>query len=82
MLKVKILDRDNADVSAGDFSCIVVQPVAEEDALIKKAENIAVWISNDERKIPVMVKLDIIVGSVKAELVSYKNLSGPLNSKK
>ena len=59
-----------------------MQPLAEEGALIKKAENIAVWISQDERKIPVQVKLDIIVGSVKAELISYKNLAGPLNSKK
>lgn len=81
-LKVKVIERDEADVPAGDFNSIVVQPVAEEGALIKKAENIAVWISNDERKIPVMVKLDIIVGSVKAELVSYKNLTGPLNSRK
>lgn len=81
-LKVKILDKESVDVPAGDFRTIIVQPLAEEDALIKKAENIAVWISQDERKIPVLVKLDIIVGSVKAELISYKNLSGPLDSKK
>lgn len=81
-LKVKILDKEDVDVPAGDFRCVIVQPVAEEGALIKKAENIAVWISRDDRKIPVMVKLDIIVGSVKAELISYKNLSGPLDSKK
>ncbi len=81
-LTVKILDRDNADVSAGDFRCVVVQPLVKEGALIKKAENIAVWISDDDRKIPVKVQLDVIIGSVKAELTSYKNLAGPLNSKK
>jgi len=80
-LKIKILDKESIDVPAGDFRSVVVQPLAEEGALIKKAENIAVWISQDERKIPVLVKLDIIVGSVKAELISYKNLSGPLDSK-
>ena len=81
-LKVKILDKETVDVPAGDFRSVIVQPLAEEGALIKKAENIAVWISQDERKIPVQVKLDIIVGSVKAELTSYKNLAGPLDSKK
>jgi len=81
-LKVKILDKENAEVPAGDFRSVIVQPMAEEGALIKKAENIAVWISQDERKIPVKVKLDIIIGSVNAELTSYRNLAGPLNSKK
>lgn len=81
-LKVKILDKESADVPAGDFRSIIVQPIAEEGALIKKAENIAVWISQDERKIPIKVQLDIIVGSVNAELTGYKNLAGPLNSKK
>ncbi|HWQ81104.1 MAG TPA: DUF3108 domain-containing protein [Ignavibacteria bacterium] len=80
-LTVKILDRDNADVSAGEFRSVIVQPLVKEGVLIKKAENIAVWISDDDRKIPVKVQLDVIIGSVKAELTSYKNLSGPLNSK-
>jgi hypothetical protein len=81
-LKVKILDKESVEVPAGEFRSVIVQPMAEEGALIKKAENIAVWISQDERKIPVKVKLDIIIGSVNAELTSYKNLAGPLNSKK
>ena len=81
-LKVKILDKESAEVPAGEFRSVIVQPMAEEGALIKKAENIAVWISQDERKLPVKVKLDIIIGSVNAELTSYKNLAGPLNSKK
>ncbi|MDD5362520.1 MAG: DUF3108 domain-containing protein [Ignavibacteria bacterium] len=80
-LTVKILDKDKADVSAGEFRSVIVQPLVREGALIKKAENIAVWISDDDRKIPIKVQLDVIIGSVKAELTSYKNLAGPLNSK-
>jgi hypothetical protein len=81
-LKVKILDKETVEVPAGEFRAVIVQPFAEEGALMKKAENIAVWISQDERKIPIKVQLDILIGSVKGELTSYKNLAGPLNSKK
>ena len=39
-LKVKILDKESAEVPAGEFRSVIVQPMAEEGALIKKAENI------------------------------------------
>lgn len=81
-LNIKILQKEDVDVPAGDFRAIVVQPNVKEGALIKKAENIAVWISNDDRKIPLKIQLDVIIGSVKVELSSYKNLAGPLSSKK
>jgi len=81
-MSVKILLREDADVPAGKFRTVMVQPLTKEGALIKKAENIALWVSDDNRKIPVKVQMDVIIGSVKAELTSYRNLSGPLNSKK
>ncbi|MCK7526686.1 MAG: hypothetical protein MZV64_58350 [Ignavibacteriales bacterium] len=42
--------------------------------LIKKAKILQSGFRQDERKIPVSVKFDIIVGSGEAELISYKNL--------
>jgi len=81
-LGIKFLDREDVDVTAGEFRSFMVQPMVKEGALSSKAEDIVVWISDDERKIPLKVQLSIIIGSVKAELKSYQNLAGPLNSKK
>ncbi len=81
-LAVRYLGKDDADVPAGDFRCFMVQPDIKEGALMSKAEDIVLWISDDDRKIPVKIQLSIIIGSVKAELKSYQNLAGPLRSKK
>jgi hypothetical protein len=81
-LGIRFLDREVAEVPAGDFRSFMVQPMIKEGAISSKADDIVVWISDDERKIPLRVQLSIIIGSVKAELKSYQNLAGPLSSKK
>lgn len=81
-LNIKFLGREDEDVPAGEFRCFMVQPLVKEGALTSKAEDIILWISDDDRKIPVKIQLSIIIGSVKTELKGYSNLSGPLNSKK
>jgi len=80
-LPVKFLGRENADVSAGEFRCIMLQPNVKEGDLASKAEDIVVWVTDDAIKMPVMVKVNIIIGSVKVELTKYSGLSGPLTSK-
>ncbi|MCX6161861.1 MAG: DUF3108 domain-containing protein [Ignavibacteriae bacterium] len=81
-LGIRFLGREDAEVPAGDFRSFMVQPMIKEGAISSKADDIVVWISDDERKMPLIVQLSIIIGSVKAELKSYQNLAGPLNSKK
>ncbi|MCU0373451.1 MAG: DUF3108 domain-containing protein, partial [Ignavibacteria bacterium] len=69
-MSVKILLREDADVPAGEFRTVMVQPLTKEGALIKKAENIALWVSDDDRKIPVkvqMMKISEIFYSIQGE---------------
>jgi hypothetical protein len=80
-LPVKFLGRENADVSAGEFKCIMLQPVLKEGDLAAKADDIVIWVTDDAIKMPVMVKVNIIIGAVKVELTKYSGLAGPLTSK-
>ncbi|RYD61113.1 MAG: DUF3108 domain-containing protein [Verrucomicrobiaceae bacterium] len=41
-----------------------------------------VWVSNDANKIPVRIESPISVGSVKVDMMGYKNLRYPLSSLK
>lgn len=81
-LEVKFLGKETIEVPAGEFRCIKVQPLVQEGGLFKSEGSIVVWMTDDERKMPVKVKTKVVIGSIDAELSEYSGLAGPLNSKK
>jgi hypothetical protein len=43
----------------------------------KAQESVTIWSTDDEHKIPIKMKADLSVGSLRAELESYKGLANP-----
>lgn len=81
-LDVKYLGKETVQVDAGEFDCIMVEPIIEAGGLFKSEGNIIVWLSDDELKIPVKVKTKILIGSIDAELTEYEGLkSQPLSQR-
>ncbi|MDZ4745845.1 MAG: DUF3108 domain-containing protein [bacterium] len=80
-LQIKVLGRQQIEVEAGTFNTIVIEPIIKKGGLFKSEGRIIIWLSDDDRKIPVKVSTKILIGSVDAELTSYKGLRGPLTSK-
>ena len=37
-----------------------------------------IWVSDDQNRIPIQLKTEVLVGAIKMDLVSYKNLTRPL----
>jgi Protein of unknown function (DUF3108) len=75
-LNIKYLGKEVIDAPAGEFNCIIVEPMIKEDELFKSEGSIYVWLSDDALKIPVRVKTKVVVGSVDAYLKSYEGLAG------
>lgn len=44
-------------------------------------EDMSIWVTDDENKIPLLFESPIIVGRVQGRLVDYKNIKSPLTSK-
>jgi len=42
--------------------------------VFKEQESLTMWVSNDENRVPLKVQASLLVGSLKAELIQYKNL--------
>jgi Protein of unknown function (DUF3108) len=80
-LDVKYLGKDQVEVPAGTFNCIVVEPLVVEGGLFKSEGSIIIWLTDDELKIPVKVKTKVVIGSIDADLTSYSGLAGKLTSK-
>ncbi|MGA3244723.1 MAG: DUF3108 domain-containing protein [Bacteroidota bacterium] len=80
-LAVKFLGRQRISVDAGTFDCIIVEPLMKEGGLFKSEGRVIIWLTDDERKIPVKVSTKVIVGSINAELREYSGINGPIRAK-
>jgi hypothetical protein len=65
--------RATIKVKAGTFNCISVKPrFSTESRAFSKRDEIIVWLSDDDRHIPVLLRSKIKVGSIVGELIEYK----------
>jgi hypothetical protein len=80
-LDVKFKGKETIEVDAGEFRCVIIEPLVKEGGLFKSEGRILVWLTDDERHLPVKVTAKIIIGSVEAELTGYRGIAGPINSK-
>jgi hypothetical protein len=74
-LEVKVHKKERIKVKAGKFDCIVVEPILRASGIFKSKGRLLVWLTDDERKIPVQMKSKIIIGYITAEL---KKIEGAL----
>ncbi len=58
----------------GKVRCHRFDPVVEPGRIFKSEDDMSFWLTADENRIPVLIEFDLIVGSVKCELVQYKNV--------
>jgi hypothetical protein len=63
----------------GKINCMVFTPQLQEGRVFKDGEGMRIWISDDENKLMIKVETKIIVGTIKAELSSFKGLKNPLS---
>jgi hypothetical protein len=80
-LAVKFLGYQQVSVDAGTFNCVLVEPLIMEGGLFKSDGRIIIWMTNDDRKIPVKVSTKVPIGSIDAELREYSGINGPIQSK-
>jgi hypothetical protein len=80
-LAVKLLGRQELEVAAGTFHTVVVEPLVKEGGLFKSEGRIVIWLTDDERKLPVRVNTKVIIGSIDTELRDYSGTAGPVRAK-
>lgn len=80
-LGVKYCGRQELSVEAGKFKTIILEPLIKEGGLFKASGRILLWVTDDDRKMPVQVEAEIPIGSITSELTKYKGLAGPLTSR-
>ncbi len=74
---IKFISRERIEVPAGEFDCIVVEPVLETSAIFENRGKLTIWLTDDNVRMPVMLRSQVIVGAFEAVLKEY-TLSGDI----
>ncbi|WP_306641318.1 DUF3108 domain-containing protein [Sanyastnella coralliicola] len=77
-LKIKYVGTEKIKLRKGTFRCMKFVPVIQEGRIWEDEDDLHVWITDDANKIPILVKSDLLVGSVKMQVVDYENLMNPI----
>lgn len=70
---VRVIGRERVTVPAGAFDTIKIEPLVKAEGVFEGKRGVYIWLSDDERRIPVKAQTRVTVGSVTAVLTSVGN---------
>lgn len=72
--KLKFLGDEVIKTKYGKVECYKFRPLVQSGRVFKEQESLTLWVSKDQNRIPIRIKADLAVGSIKADLDGYKGL--------
>ncbi len=73
--KLKFLAQEEITIKLGTIKTWKIRPIVQKGRVFKEKESLTIWVSDDKNKIPVRIKADLAVGSLKADLDDYSGLA-------
>ena len=77
---IRYMGKETVKTKYGKFKTIKFRPLLLKGTIFEGGEKMTVWISDDKNKIPVRIESPISVGSIKVDMMTYRNLRHPLSS--
>lgn len=68
---VKVLRKEQVEVQAGKFDCLVIEPVLETSAIFENTGKLTIWLTDDNFRMPVLMRSKVAVGSFEAVLKEF-----------
>lgn len=75
--KLRYLGQELIKTEFGKIQTIKFRPFVMAGRVFKEEESLTLWVSNDKNKIPLRIKADLAVGSLRADLEAFKGLKHP-----
>lgn len=77
LLKVIVHRRETVEVPAGEFDCVVVEPVIVGEGLFQFEGKLTIWLTDDRRRMPVLMRTKVKVGAIDASLKRWRSGGDP-----
>lgn len=75
--RLKFLGRQTIRTEFGKIKTLKFRPYVMAGRVFKEKESLTLWVSADDNKIPLRIKADLAVGSLRADIVARKGLKHP-----
>lgn len=72
--KLRFLGRETIKTEFGKINTLIFRPYVMAGRVFKEQESLTLWVSADDNKIPLRIKADLAVGSLRADLEAFKGL--------
>lgn len=76
--QIKVVGTENVKTKFGTINCLKIVPQVMSGRVFKDKEGVTLWVSNDRNFVPITIKAELAVGSLKASIDSYKNVKYPM----
>jgi len=67
--EVQVLRREQIKTPLGTFNTIVIKPLLKSAGIFARTGDMHIWLTDDERRIPVLMKSKVRIGSITVTLV-------------
>ncbi len=75
-LTVNVQEIEKVRVAAGKFNCFHLEPILAGEGIFQQEGRLEVWVTADERKMPVLLRSRVMIGAFDAELVEFSTTGG------
>jgi Protein of unknown function (DUF3108) len=72
-LEVQVLRRERVDAYWGPVDALVVRPLMRYEEILRQKGEVLIWVTDDDRRLPIRMKTAIKVGSIEATLIDVKS---------
>lgn len=79
-LYLKYMGKEKIKTRYGKFKAIKIKPLLIKGTIFEGGEGMNAWISDDPNHLLLRAESPIVVGSIKVDMMGYKNLRYPLTS--
>ena len=71
-MQVRVYEREKLRTDLGEFDCFKVEPRVDRGGIFKRAGGMLIWMTADERHLPVRLRSKLPLGAITADLVSVQ----------
>jgi len=72
IMELKYIGTETIDTKIGRKQCYVVTPAVPKGKLLKGSDDLKIYITKDENRLPIYAEFELVLGALKCELDSYK----------
>jgi hypothetical protein len=76
--EIRYKGREKVKTKFGSILCHRFDPVVEPGRMFESEDDMQIWMSDDKNVIPVKIRFDLVVGSLRMDLDEFANLKYPL----